>query len=77
MTEEKVLSNLKALIGEEFNADEIICAFEDFEEGGETEVIVNKSHNVGYDALAYINSPNSTQFLFKLQDGVVRDVWIA
>lgn len=42
MTKENVLENLKNLIGENFNTEEIIFAFEDFEEEGETEVIVKK-----------------------------------
>ena len=74
MTVEKVLKNLENLIGTEFDADEIICAFEDFEEEGETEVIVKESENYGYDALAYINSENSTQFLFKISNGIINDV---
>lgn len=64
MINKDVLSNLKQLIGHEYNADEIICAFGEFEEEGKTEVIVKESENKGYDALAYINSTNSTQFLF-------------
>lgn len=75
MLVEKVLKNLGQLIGKEFDSDEIICAFEDFEEDGETEVIVKESENVGYDALAYINSKNSTQFLFNVSDGIIKDVW--
>ena len=66
MTKEMVLSNLKELVGREFQADEIICAFEDFEESGETTVYVGDSSNVGYDKIAYIDSENSTQFLFTL-----------
>lgn len=75
MTVEKVLKNLENLIGTEFDADEIICAFEDFEEEGETEVIVKESENVGYDMIAYINSINSTQFLFNASNGIIKDVW--
>lgn len=75
MTVEKVLKNLENLIGTEFDADEIICAFEDFEEEGETEVIVKESENVGYDMIAYINSINSTQFLFNVSNGIIKDVW--
>ena len=45
MTKEMVLENLKKLVGTEFDADEVICAFEDFEEDGETNIIVEDSHN--------------------------------
>lgn len=81
MTKENVLENLKNLIGENFNTEEIIFAFEDFEEEGETEVIVKKSENNGYDKIAYINSINSTQFLFLThvedEEEIIDDVWIA
>ena len=36
MTKENVLDNLKNLVGTKFDADEVICAFEDFEENGDT-----------------------------------------
>ena len=77
MTREKVLSNLYMLIGTEWDAEEVICAFEDFEEDGETEVIAKESENNGYDYIAYIDSRNSTQFLF-LADGenIITDVWM-
>lgn len=81
MTREKVLNNLKALIGSVFDEDDIICAFEDFEEEGETEVIVKCSENNGYDKIAYINSVDSTQFLFSTykngEEEIIDDVWIA
>lgn len=77
MTKYKVLENLRKLIGEEIDMDEIICAFEDFEEGGETEVYVGKSHNIGYEYIAYINATESTQFLFSLNDKFIEDVKIA
>lgn len=81
MTRENVLKNLKELIGEVFDVDEIICSFGDFEEEGETEVIVKDSENNGYDKIAYINSINSTQFLFlthrESSEEIIEDVWIA
>lgn len=72
----KVLRNLQKLIGKPFSSNEVIIAFEDFEEDGKTEVMVNKSENIGYDYVAYINSENSTQFLFEVKNGIVKDVWI-
>ena len=88
MTEKDVLNNLKKLVGKEFDSysyDEIIEAFGNFEEGGETEVIVNESSNNGYDYIAYINTENSTEFLFTVDkeevDGeiieCISNVWIA
>lgn len=72
----KVLRNLQELIGKPFSSNEVIIAFEDFEEDGKTEVMVNKSENIGYDYVAYIESDNSTQFLFEVKNGIVKDVWI-
>lgn len=78
MTKQDVLKNLKKLIGFEFNASDVICAFEDFEENGKNEVIVSESSNNGYDFTAYINDYVSTQFLFKLnENNFINDVWIA
>lgn len=80
MTKENVLENLKLLIGKIFDVNDIICAFEDFEEEGKTEVIVKDSENNGYDKIAYINSMNSTQFLFltHMRNGeeIIDDVWM-
>jgi len=81
MTRENVLENLKELVGTVFDENEIICAFEDFKEEGETKVIVKDSENSGYDKIAYINSINSTQFLFLTnvedEEEIIDDVWIA
>lgn len=77
MTAENVLENLTELIGSEWDAEEVICAFGDFEEDGETEVIAKESENNGYDYIAYINSAESTQFLFSVdEENVITDVWM-
>lgn len=80
MSKESVLENLNLLIGQEFKADDIICAFEDFEEEGETEVIVKDSENNGYDKIAYINSIDATQFLFATHKNndveIIDTVWM-
>ena len=77
MTKYDVLENLKKLIGTEFDYEEVIIAFGEFEQDGETEVIVNESHNVGYDMIAYINTYDSTQFLFVLdEDEIIVDVYM-
>ena len=78
MTVNKVLENLKALIGKKMDYDEVICAFEDFEENRETEVFVGKSNNSSYDFIAYINTNNSKQFLFVVNDNnIITDVWLS
>lgn len=78
MTKEKVLKNLQNLIGAELNEDDIISAFEDFEENGKSEVYVGESHNAGYDYIAYINDKDATEFLFEVNyKNIIIDVWIA
>lgn len=66
MTKDMVLENLKGLIGAKFDTDNVICAFEDFKENDETNIIVEKSSNVGYQMIAFIDTANSTEFCFLL-----------
>lgn len=40
MKAEDVLNNLKTLVGKEFSYEDIICAFEDYEENAENSVYV-------------------------------------
>lgn len=66
------LENLKKMIGEEFNEDDIICCFQN----SENEIIVNKSNNNGYDYVAYENEEDSIQYLFTVDDCcIITDVW--
>ena len=75
MTSNMVLNNLKKLIGKEFNEDDIICAFEDYEVDGESSVYVGDSDNSGYDKIAYIEE-DMVQFLFKVNsENIIEDVW--
>lgn len=77
MTSEMVLNNLKRLIGNEFNPDDIICAFEDYEVDGESSVYVGDSDNNRYDKIAYINAEGSEQFLFTVNsENIIEDVWM-
>lgn len=70
---ETILKNLKSLIGKKLDKNEIICAFE----GVNDEVIVNKSNNIGYNYVAYVNSETSEQYLFMVNnDTVITDVWM-
>lgn len=62
------------MIGRKFDEEDIICAFENYEKNGEGEVIVKESENDGYDALAYINTADSPQFLFTILKGIVKEV---
>lgn len=57
MTKRKVLKNLLGLVGSEFDADNVICAFEDYQECGNSFVIVTENHDFpSYDAAAYIDN---------------------
>lgn len=76
MTKEMVLENLNKLVGNEFDEDEIICSFEDFEEDGETDILVSDSNNSGYDKIAYINVAGATEFYFSLSEGIIKEVWM-
>ena len=77
MTKEMVLENLKGLIGAKFDTDKVICAFEDFEENDETNIIVEESSNVGYRMIAFIDTANSTEFCFSIdKENTIQDVWM-
>lgn len=76
MTKEMVLDNLNKLVGKELEEDEIICSFEDFEEDGETDILVSDSNNSGYDKIAYINVAGATEFYFSLSEGMIKEVWM-
>lgn len=76
MTKEIVLKNLRTLIGRKFDQNEVICAFEDFEEDGETNIVVSDSDNTGYDKIAYINTVGATEFYFDLNKERIVDIWM-
>lgn len=77
MTSDMVLNNLKQLIGKEFDEDDIICAFEDYEVDGENSVYVGDSDNNEYDKIVYINAEGSEQFLFTVNsENIIKDVWM-
>lgn len=76
----RVLRELKALVGTKFNEDVVICAFGDYEENGESQIIVENTsetcgNSLGYDFCAYINTENSTEFIFWVDsNNVITDV---
>lgn len=77
MTADDVLNNLLELIGKPFDYDDVVCAFEDYEENGECSVYVGESCNDGYSYIAYIDEVNSTQFLFKADENdVIKAVYM-
>lgn len=69
----------KDILGLEiWDANDIIEAFGDFEENGESTVYVGKSDNIGYNYIAYIDTEKSTQFCICVDDNnAITDVWTA
>ena len=78
MTKWKVLKNLLGLVGSEFDADDVICAFEDYKERGNSLVIVTENHDFpGYDTAAYIDNGVRGGVVFYIAtntDNIVTDV---
>lgn len=52
-----VIENIKALVGNQFNEDDVICAFEDYEENGENKVYFDYLSNG--DIIASIDTLNN------------------
>lgn len=62
---------LKELIGQEWDYDDVICAFYTEQE----DIIVEKSSNDGYDYIAHINNSCAMQYLFTVdENGIITDV---
>lgn len=62
---------------DDIDHDEIICDFEDYEEDGETDVIISDKDyftNAVFTVAAYINSMNSIQFIFWCRNNIVESV---
>ena len=78
MTKRKVLKNLLDLVGSEFDADNVICAFEDYQECGNSYVIVTENHDFpGYDTAAYIDNGVRGGVVFYIatnKDNIITDI---
>lgn len=78
MTKRKVLKNLLELVGSEFDADNVICAFEDYQERGNGGVIVTENHDFpGYDSAAYIDNGVRGGVVFYIAtntDNIIADI---
>lgn len=78
MTKRKVLKNLLEMVGSEFDADNIICAFEDYQERGNSYVIVTENHDFpGYDTAAYIDNGFRGGVVFYIDtnaDNIIADI---
>lgn len=78
MTKRKVLKNLLELVGSEFDADNVICAFEDYQERGNGCVIVTENHDFPcYDTAAYIDNGVRGGVVFYIAtnaDNIIADI---
>lgn len=62
---------LKELVGQEWDYDSVICAFYTDQE----DIIVEESHNGGYDYIAHINDLCAMQYLFDVdENGIITNV---
>jgi len=79
MTKENVLEELRTLIGKRFDKEEVVIAFGDYEEGGESEVMVCETafkDNLGRIYAAYINEENSVEFNISVSGNVIQNVYL-
>ena len=69
--EQITTKQINELVGEQWDYEEVICAFYT-----DKQVIVEKSENLGYDYIAYINEPFGVQYLFNIdKNEVITDIW--
>lgn len=78
MTIQDVIKNLVGMkVTDDFKND-VICAFEDYSYGGETDVIVSKDEsNSNIDYQAYINHADAPIICIKIADDKVIRAWEA
>ena len=67
-----------ALVGSEFDADNVICAFEDYKEHRNSCVIVTENNDFpGYDTAAYIDNSVRGGVVFYIAtntDNIITDI---
>ena len=69
---EDVLENLNGMEVTDDIENDIICAFEDYEYEGVSEIIVNKHAGKKCDYQAYANYKYSPIILIKIIDGIIK-----
>lgn len=75
ITVEEIEKNLIGMIGQEFDSDDIICAFEDFNDyDREEKIIVSKVEGKNYQYLAYAEYQDP-QFGIVVVDGIIKDIY--
>ncbi|WP_047396454.1 hypothetical protein [Cetobacterium sp. ZOR0034] len=71
---EGVINNLKELIGQKFDENDIIIAFEDYEENNETEVIISNLENGRGEYSAHINTEKGTEIIITVENGIIINI---
>lgn len=75
ITIEEIEKNLLEMIGQEFDANDIICAFEDFnDENREEQIIVSEVEGKNYNYLTYAEY-HGPQFGIVVEDGIIKNIW--
>lgn len=71
---DEVVENLTKLVGTEFSRDEIVIAFEDYEEDGETNVIISDLENGRNEYSVHIDTKDSTEIIITVENGIIKTV---
>lgn len=75
ITLEEVEKNLMGMIGQKFDSNDIICAFEDFNDyDKEEQIIVSEMEGKNYQYLAYAEY-QKPQFGIVVEDEIIKDIW--
>ena len=77
MTIQEVIKNLVGMEVTDDFINDVICAFEDYEYEGETNVIVSKDESNNIDYQAYIDHVDSPIVCIKIEGNKIIDVWEA
>jgi len=77
MTIQEVIKNLIGMEVTDTFKDDIICAFEDYNYEGITEVIVTKGSSPNIDYQAYVNHADAPIICIKIADNKVIYAWEA
>ena len=70
----EVMENLTKLVGAEFERDEIVIAFEDYEEEGETNVIISDLENGRNEYSIHIDTEKATEIIITVENRVIKAV---
>jgi hypothetical protein len=78
MTIQEVIKNLVGMEVTDDFVNDVICAFEDYEYEGETNVIVSKDEsNDNVDYQAYVDHADAPVICIKIEGNKIKDAWEA